>query len=109
MPLAVDDFGIGYSSLSYLQRLPVDIIKIDQSFISQIEHNNESAAIVRSTVELGHDLDMEVAAECVENEAQWDRLAELGCDIVQGYYVGKPMPTEQFKDWHEHSPWLRSS
>lgn len=103
--LSVDDFGIGYSSLSYLQQLPVDSIKIDQSFVSRIVENADSAAIVRSTVELGHNLDLEVVAEGVESQAVWDRLAELGCDIVQGYYVGMPMPAEQFKEWQDHSPW----
>lgn len=103
--LSIDDFGIGYSSLSYLQKLPVDTIKIDQSFVSRMVDSADSAAIVRSTVELGHSLDLEVVAEGVETQAVWDRLAALGCDVVQGYYVGMPMSAEQFNAWQGASPW----
>lgn len=103
--LSIDDFGIGYSSLSYLQKLPVDTIKIDQSFVSQMVDNPDSAVIVRSTVELGHNLNLEVVAEGVESQAVWDRLADLGCDVVQGYYVSMPMPAEQFTEWQVSSPW----
>jgi len=103
--LFVDDFGIGHSSLSYLQRLPVDAIKIDQSFVAPILENRGSAAIVRSAVDLGHDLGLEVVAEGVESRDVWDRLAELGCDVVQGYFVGRPMPAERFGEWQKDSPW----
>lgn len=103
--LFVDDFGIGHSSLSYLQRLPVDAIKIDQSFIAPILDSPRSAAIVRSAVELGHELGLEVVAEGVENQMVWNRLAELGCDVVQGYFIGMPMPVEQFDAWQRATPW----
>ena len=103
--LFVDDFGIGHSSLSYLQRLPVDAIKIDQSFVAPLLDSLGSAAIVRSTVDLGHALGLEVVAEGVESRMVWDRLAELGCDVVQGYFVGMPMPIEQFEEWQRDSPW----
>ncbi len=103
--LSIDDFGTGYSSLSYLQKLPVDTIKIDQSFVSSMVDSADSAVIVRSTVELGHNLNLEVVAEGVDSQAVWDRLADLGCDIVQGYYVGMPMSAEQFTEWQGNSPW----
>jgi diguanylate cyclase (GGDEF)-like protein len=99
--LAVDDFGIGYSSLSYLQRLPADTIKIDQSFVGAMIADQESDTIVRSTIDLGHNLGLHVVAEGVENRATWDRLTVLGCDIAQGYFVSRPIPVEQFdSSWH---------
>lgn len=103
--LAIDDFGIGHSSLSYLQRLPVDTIKIDQSFVTPILESPRSTAIIHSALTLGHDLGLEVVAEGVENRMVWDRLAELGCDVVQGYYVGRPMPAEQFDAWRRSAMW----
>ncbi|HEX5805324.1 MAG TPA: GGDEF domain-containing protein [Macromonas sp.] len=105
--LFIDDFGTGYSSLSYLQKLPVDSIKIDQSFVAPMIVNNDSAVIVRSTIELGHNLDLEVVAEGVESQAIWDQLAVLGCDVAQGYLVSAPMPAERFKDWE--SEWSATS
>lgn len=105
--LFVDDFGTGYSSLSYLQRLPVDALKIDQSFVAGMLGNAGSAAIVRSTIELGHNLGMAVVAEGVESESLWNGLRELGCDTAQGYYVGKPVPVVDFAGWVDHSGWHR--
>jgi diguanylate cyclase len=99
--LFIDDFGTGYSSLSYLQRLPVDSIKIDQSFVMPMITSKDSAVIVHSTIELGHNLGLQVVAEGVESQAIWERLAELGCDVAQGYLVSMPMPADQFADW-EH-------
>lgn len=103
--IAVDDFGMGCSSLSYLQRLPIDAIKIDQSFVMPLETSQDSAAIVHSIIELGHDLKLEVVAEGVESEGIWRRLADLSCDTAQGYYVGVPIPAEQFKEWRDHCRW----
>ncbi len=103
--LFIDDYGTGYSSLSYLQKLPVDSVKIDQSFVMPMVANSDSAVIVRSTIELGHNLDLEVVAEGVDNQAVWDRLATLGCDVAQGYLVSMPMPAEQFSNWE--SEWGR--
>lgn len=100
MQLAVDDFGTGFSSLGYLQRLPVDSIKIDQSFVSRMLEDDGSNIIVRSTIDLGHNLGLRVVAEGVENRAMWDHLASLGCDTAQGYFIGKPLPAEQFATWH---------
>lgn len=101
----VDDFGIGYSSLSYLQSLPVDGIKIDQSFVSQILDSPGSEAIVHSTIELGHRLNLEVVAEGVESQAVWDRLKDLGCDVTQGYFVSMPMPADEFNAWQDRVTW----
>ncbi|HEU0200139.1 MAG TPA: GGDEF domain-containing protein [Burkholderiaceae bacterium] len=97
--LTIDDYGTGYSSLSYLQRLPVDAIKIDQSFVFDMAKNKDSATIVRSTIELAHNLDLNVIAEGVEDQATFDRLAELGCDMAQGYCISRPMPAGQFRSW----------
>ena len=106
--LFIDDFGIGYSSLSYLQKLPVDSLKIDHSFVTSMLTNAGSAVIVHSTVELGHNLGLGVVAEGVESEALWDRLLELNCDTAQGHFVGRPIPTEQFDEWEAQAPWSRS-
>ena len=97
--LTIDDYGTGYSSLSYLQRLPVDSIKIDQSFVADMVTNKDSAAIVRSTIELAHILDLTVIAEGVEDQGTFERLAALGCDMAQGYCIGRPIPADQFAGW----------
>ena len=97
--LYIDDFGTGYSSLSYLQQLPVDYIKIDQSFVRDMVERKDSALIVRSTIDLVHDLGRKTVAEGVETLAQWDMLASMGCDMVQGYFIARPMPAEQFPAW----------
>lgn len=103
--LYIDDFGTGYSSLSYLQRLPVDALKIDQSFVGEMVGSKGAAAIVRSTIELAHSLDLTVVAEGVETQAQWNALDALGCDTAQGYLVSKPMPIETFGEWFGRSSW----
>ncbi len=97
--LTIDDYGTGYSSLSYLQRLPVDAIKIDQSFVRDMTTNDDSATIVRSTIELAHNLDLSVTAEGVEDQGTFERLAALGCDMAQGYCISRPIPAEQFRAW----------
>lgn len=103
--LFIDDFGSGYSSLSYLQKLPVDSIKIDQSFVSNMLASADSAVIVRSTIDLGHNLELEVVAEGVDSSGVWERLSALGCDTAQGYYISMPIPADQFKEWEERSRW----
>jgi EAL domain-containing protein (putative c-di-GMP-specific phosphodiesterase class I) len=85
--------------LSYLQRLPVDAIKIDQSFVAPMVSSGDSATIVHSTIELGHNLGLKVVAEGVENQAIWERLAGLGCDVAQGYLISMPMPAEHMQAW----------
>lgn len=97
--LYIDDFGTGYSALSYLQKLPVDFIKIDQSFVRDMCSSKDSAAIVRSTIDLVHDLGRKTVAEGVETQDHWDQLASLGCDYAQGYFIARPMPPEEFQAW----------
>jgi diguanylate cyclase (GGDEF)-like protein/PAS domain S-box-containing protein len=97
--LSIDDFGTGYSSLAYLRQLPVDEIKIDRSFVLGMEAEAGDAVIVRSTVDLGRNLGLEVVAEGVETIETWERLRELGCNTAQGYFLGRPMPAEEMSDW----------
>lgn len=97
--LFIDDFGTGYSGFSYLQKFPVDAIKIDQSFVRPMIESGDSAMIVHSMIELGHNLGRDVVAEGVESQAIWARLATLGCDVAQGYLISMPMPAEQFRAW----------
>ncbi|OLC57168.1 MAG: hypothetical protein AUH85_04000 [Chloroflexi bacterium 13_1_40CM_4_68_4] len=97
--LAVDDFGTGYSSLAYLNRLPVDAIKIDKSFVRAMVGSESSAAIVRATVDLGHNLGFTVVAEGVEDRATWDLVAAASCDEVQGFLVARPMPADDLRTW----------
>ncbi len=97
--LAIDDFGTGYSSLSYLKRLPVDIVKIDQSFVRELCEDSDDAAIVEAVVALAHSLRLKVVAEGVEQKVQLDFLRRRGCDEVQGYLLARPMPSEAFAEW----------
>jgi EAL domain-containing protein (putative c-di-GMP-specific phosphodiesterase class I) len=96
--LSVDDFGTGYSSLAYLDRLPVHEVKIDQSFVFRLEHS-EDATIVRATVGLAHDLGLRVVAEGVENDLSRRLVTDLGCDLVQGYGLARPMPAREVVSW----------
>lgn len=97
--IAIDDFGTGYSSLAYLKRLPVHALKIDKSFVMNMEHDENDAVIVRSTIDLGHNLNLKVVAEGIENSVAWDMLAAMGCDDGQGYFMGKPMPVKDYATW----------
>jgi diguanylate cyclase (GGDEF)-like protein len=94
LSLSVDDFGTGYSSLANLKRLPVDGIKIDKSFVIDMPHDASDAAIVRSTIDLAHNLGLRVVAEGVESHEAWRRLEDLGCDVAQGFHVSRPVPAE---------------
>ncbi|MHB1571414.1 MAG: putative bifunctional diguanylate cyclase/phosphodiesterase [Solirubrobacteraceae bacterium] len=100
--LSVDDFGTGYSSLANLRRMPIDELKIDRSFVSPMLRDESDLIIVRSTINLGHDLGLNVIAEGVEDSATLQQLAKLGCDLAQGYHVSRPMPAEAFNAWLRH-------
>ena len=97
--IAIDDFGTGYSSLSYLNRLPVSELKIDQSFVRQMASAANEATIVRSTIGLAHDLGLVVVAEGIEDRPTWNLLAQLGCDLAQGYYISRPQPAADLTRW----------
>ena len=97
--LSIDDFGTGYSSLAYLKKLPVQELKIDKSFVMGMEKNIGDETIVRSTIDLAHNLGLSVVAEGVENAAILRRLTELGCDEAQGYHLSKPVPLIQLQEW----------
>lgn len=97
--LAIDDFGVGYSSLAYLQRLPAYAVKIDRSFVSHMTHDRSSESIVKLIIELGHSLGMKVVAEGIEDRATWDALVGLRCDAAQGYYMARPMVAKAIPTW----------
>lgn len=97
--LAIDDFGTGYSSLAYLRQLPVQELKIDRSFVMFMDKNSGDASIVKSTIDLAHNLGLMVVAEGIENEYVLNQLARLGCNEGQGYFIGKPMPEKDFSIW----------
>jgi diguanylate cyclase (GGDEF)-like protein len=101
--LAIDDFGIGYSSLSQLRRLPVNELKIDKSFVMNMELDSSDAVIVRSTVELGRSLGLEVVAEGVETDAIHRHLVDLGCNFAQGYHFSRPLPADKLIKWIQNS------
>jgi diguanylate cyclase (GGDEF)-like protein len=97
--MSVDDFGTGYSSLANLRRLPIDELKIDRSFVSPMLQDESDLIIVRSTINLGHDLGLRIIAEGVEDAQTLERLAVLGCDLAQGFHVSRPMAPDAFTDW----------
>ena len=102
---SIDDFGTGYSSLAYLKHLPVSEIKIDKLFVSKLMVDADDTTIVRSTIELGHNLGLSVTAEGVEDQQTWDSLSVLGCDEAQGYFMSKPLPADQLDRWLTESQW----
>jgi len=102
--LSVDDFGTGYSSLANLRRLPIDELKIDRSFVSPMLHDESDLIIVRSTINLGHDLGLRIIAEGVEDGPTLERLALLGCDLAQGYHLSRPMDAGAFNRWLADTP-----
>lgn len=97
--LSIDDFGTGYSSLSHLKRLPLDELKIAETFIRDMMHDDNDAIIVRSTIELAHSLGLRTVAEGVEDQAMFERLRAWGCDAAQGYYLGAPLDAALFEQW----------
>ena len=107
--LAIDDFGTGYSSLARLKSLPVHKLKIDQSFISNLPNNREDKAIVRAIVALGASIGLNVQAEGIETAEQMDFLQKQNCTLGQGYFFGRPMPTDDFTQLLNNSVLLQQS
>jgi diguanylate cyclase (GGDEF)-like protein len=103
--LSVDDFGTGYSSLAYLQRLPVNELKIDRSFVIGLMGSASDGEIVRSTVGLGHNLGLSIVAEGVEDHGSLAFLREIGCDVAQGFFIARPMPAADVLEWARSSDW----
>ena len=103
--MSIDDFGTGYSSMAYLQKLLVAKIKIDKSFVMDMGTHENDEVIVRSTIDLAHNLGLKAVAEGVESQAAWDKLRDLGCDSAQGYFMSKPLTAEHFLEWVRTSPW----
>src|ERR1700744_2288352 len=102
--LSLDDFGTGYSSLSYLRQLPVDEIKIDRSFVMGMGEQAGDAVIVRSTVDLGRNLGLDVVAEGVETLDSWNTLRALGCNTAQGSFLSKPVSADELTSWLQARP-----
>jgi len=105
--LSIDDFGTGYSSLMYLKQLPVNQIKIDKSFVADMLDKNEDKIIVRSTIDLAHNMGHQVIAEGVDNEAALEMLAAMGCDLAQGFFISEALSAEAFESWLQATPWSR--
>jgi EAL domain-containing protein (putative c-di-GMP-specific phosphodiesterase class I) len=99
--LSIDDFGTGYSSLSHLKRLPIHEIKVDRSFVSNMQDDPNDEMIVRATIELGRNLGLQVVAEGVEDQATLEQLGALSCDLAQGYHIATPMPAAEATRWLE--------
>ncbi|RYZ87572.1 MAG: EAL domain-containing protein, partial [Moraxellaceae bacterium] len=104
--LSIDDFGTGYSSMAQLKRLPVQELKIDKSFVLDVVNNEDDKIIVRSTIELAHNMHLKVVAEGVESLAVLHLLHELGCDSVQGFYLSKPVAAQSFEKWLSSTHYL---
>jgi len=106
--LSLDDFGIGQSSLAYLKRFPVAELKIDKSFVMAMSDDKDDAAIVRSAIELGHNMGLRVVAEGVEDGDSLELLQSMGCDLAQGYFISRPLPADKLEKWLSESSWKSS-
>jgi EAL domain-containing protein (putative c-di-GMP-specific phosphodiesterase class I) len=102
---SIDDYGTGYSSLAYLKKMPLTELKIDKSFVKDILISDNDAVIVRATINLAHNLGLQVTAEGVENQEIMDRLKDYGCDIAQGYFMNNPLSVADFEQWMRDSQW----
>jgi EAL domain-containing protein (putative c-di-GMP-specific phosphodiesterase class I) len=107
--LSVDDFGTGQSSLAYLQRLPIDEVKIDKSFVLHLADRRDDSALARAAVDMGHALGLRVVAEGVEDAVAQSMLATWGCDLVQGFAIGRPMPDGDFRRWLARFPRVQTA
>ncbi|MCW8909661.1 MAG: EAL domain-containing protein, partial [Gammaproteobacteria bacterium] len=103
--ISIDDFGTGFSSLAYLKQLPVDVLKIDRSFVEDMKNNKSDAAIVNTIIQLAHSLNCKVVAEGIEDAETYDLLKELNNDIAQGYLISRPIPANDLEQWLETSVW----
>jgi EAL domain-containing protein (putative c-di-GMP-specific phosphodiesterase class I) len=101
--IALDDFGTGYSSFQYLQRLPIDFLKVDQSFVRNLAENRESKEIVKAIVDLAHTIDVKTIAEGIETKEDYEYLSSIGCDIGQGYLMAKPLTSNAFVSWYSEN------
>jgi len=101
---SIDDYGTGYSSLAYIKQLAVNELKIDRTFVSGMEADQSNAAIVRSTIELGHNLGLTVAAEGVETDHELAELRRFGCDLAQGYHLSRPLAADALEAWLVKQP-----
>jgi len=106
--LSVDDFGTGYCSLAYLHRMPVHELKLDRSFVMQLNRSERDRTIVRASIQLAHGLGLKIVAEGVENQETLALLRQLGCDVAQGYHIARPMEASDFNDWLR-APGLRGA
>jgi EAL domain-containing protein (putative c-di-GMP-specific phosphodiesterase class I) len=102
--VAIDDFGTGYSSLAYLQRFPLDMLKIDRSFVNEIGKDPKGTAIIGAVCALGQNLEMQVLAEGIETADQLEQLRALGCELGQGYYFSRPMPRREAEEMISRHP-----
>ena len=105
LTLSIDDYGTGYSSMAQLKRLPLDELKIDRSFVMGLDKNEDDEAIVRSTIELGHNMGLGVVGEGVESRAGLNVLRKLRCDLAQGYYISRSLPADKFEAWWQAGHW----
>ncbi|HEV7163848.1 MAG TPA: EAL domain-containing protein [Gammaproteobacteria bacterium] len=105
MKLSIDDYGTGYSSMAQLKRLPLDELKIDRSFVKGLEHSTDDEIIVRSTIELGHNMGLKVVGEGVESRAGLNKLRRLNCDTAQGYFISRSLPAADLEAWWQSQGW----
>ena len=105
MMLSIDDYGTGYSSMAQLKRLPLDELKIDRSFVKGLEHSTDDEIIVRSTIELGHNMGLKVVGEGVESRAGLNKLRRLNCDTAQGYFISRSLAAADLEAWWQSQGW----